>query len=460
MHLYYYAVMGALQALRRNVLRSALTCLGIVIAVAAVIAIVEIGNGATTTMQRSIASMGAAIMWIFPGTVYANGAWLPPGSGVTLTAQDCAAIQRECDAVRSSAPIVGSNGELIHNNKNWQPASIIGSTAAYFDIHDWSDFADGGAFTDEDVTMANRVCLIGQTVARQLFDDGESPVGKEVRLGSVVFTVVGVLSAKGANMFGSDQDDIFVAPWTTIKFRVNGAGGSSGAAGSVPLVALSSTGSTNGVFYPSAGTALYPAPTPTTAVDRPKLVRFPNVDALLVSAKSEADIPDATDQIIQLLRQRHHLRPDAPEDFTVRNLSEIADIISSTGRLMSQLLLCVALISLVVGGVGIMNIMLVSVTERTREIGLRMAVGAKARDILRQFLVEAVMLCLLGGLIGLIVGHLGSMAVASFLHWPIQASVGASVAALSVSAAVGIIFGYYPAWKASRMVPIEAIRFE
>ncbi len=447
----------ALRALRRNVLRSALTCLGIIIAVAAVIAIVEIGNGSNLQIQQTISNMGAAILLVFPHAASNNGISQGAGTGVTLSPADSDAIALECPAVRGSAPIVRSRGQVVRGNLNWYPFSIIGSTPDYFSIHNWDDFAAGTSFTDADVRNASQVCLIGQTIAENLFGD-ESPIGQTLRLSGVTLTVVGVLSPKGANMFGNDQDDILVIPWTTVKYRINGAGGTSGNKGNVATLGTANAPSS---AFPAGGGTLYPAPSATAAMDSPIMVRFTNVDSLLIGARSITDIPEAMAEVTALLRERHHIVGGTDsEDFVLADLTEIGNAITSTGRLMIQLLVCVATISLLVGGVGIMNIMMVSVTERTREIGLRMAVGAKARDILRQFLVEAVVLCLIGGLMGLVVGRLGSIIVNVFMHWPTQFSPLAAVSALGVSAAVGIVFGYYPAWKASRLDPIEALRYE
>jgi ABC-type antimicrobial peptide transport system permease subunit len=318
--------------------------------------------------------------------------------------------------------------------------------------------AEGETFTDKDIRSANKVCLIGQTLVRELFQN-QSPIGKEIRVLNVSFKVIGVLSSKGANMMGMDQDDIVLAPWTTIKFRV-GSTSAAQAAQSASSSGTTSSTNTPSQLYANAKVELYPVPSDTQAMDNPQPVRFTNVDQILAAATSTAEIPQAIKQITDLLRQRHHIRNPKDDDFNIRNMTEMTNALSSTTTLMTKLLLAVALISLIVGGVGIMNIMLVSVTERTREIGLRMAVGARAKDILRQFLIEAVVLCLAGGIMGIILGCGGSFLVTYFLRWPTETSVAAIVASVIVSASVGIIFGYYPAWKASRLDPIEALRYE
>jgi ABC-type antimicrobial peptide transport system permease subunit len=454
----YRIIQTALRALRRNPMRAALTTLGIIIGVGAVIAMMEIGNGSSAAIQKSIASMGADNLLVQPGTAASGGVSFGVGSVMTLTPEDAQAILRECPAVRAVAPVVRARTQVVYGSRNWVPFSIYGTTPAFLVVRDWTNLAQGEIFTDRDVRNANRVCLLGHTLVRELFQ-GDSPIGKDIRINNVSFKVVGVLSRKGANMMGMDQDDIVVAPWTAIKYRVAGA----------PLANVnqsstssSSSSSVNSLsqLYPGGQPELYPAPSATQAADTPMPVRFTNVDQILVTARNSEAIPQAISQITALLRARHRIHNGEPDDFHIRDMTEMTKVMSSTASLMTNLLLCVALISLVVGGVGIMNIMLVSVTERTHEIGLRMAVGARARDILRQFLVEAVVLCLAGGAMGILVGHGGSYLVKMLLHWPIATSPSAIIAAVLVSASVGIVFGYYPAWKASRMDPIEALRYE
>jgi ABC-type antimicrobial peptide transport system permease subunit len=453
----YRTIRTALKALRRNPMRAMLTTLGIIIGVGAVIAMMEIGAGSSSAIQKSISGMGANVLLILPGTAASGGISFGMGSVTTLTPDDCEAILRECPSVRNAAPAVRARTQVVYGNRNWVPSSMYGTTSAFLDVRDWT-LAEGGPFTDRDVLNANKVCVLGQTLVRELFQ-GDSPIGKEIRVKNVSFRVVGVLNSKGANMMGSDQDDILLAPWTTIKYRVTGS--------TLTNTNQSASSSSSGTsvntlnnLYPGGQPSLYPEQSEVQAADNPMPVRFANIDQILAGARSAEEIPAAIQQIKDLLHERHHLRPGEPDDFTIRDMTEMTKTLTSTTNLMTNLLLCVAMISLVVGGVGIMNIMLVSVTERTREIGLRMAVGARARDILRQFLVEAVVLCLVGGGLGILLGHGGSHVVRMVLHWPVETSPVAIAAAVLVSATVGIAFGFYPAWKASRLDPIEALRYE
>ena len=456
----YKTVRTALRTLRRNPLRAALTTLGIIIGVAAVIVMMEIGKGSSTAIKRTIATMGANNLLIHPGTAASGGVSFGAGSVMTLTPQDCDAILRECPSVHNAAPEVQARTQVIYGNRNWVPMSIIGTTPAYLEVRDWTNLAGGEMFTDRDVRNGSKVCVLGQTLVRELFS-GESPLGKEVRVQNVSFKVIGVLKGKGANMMGRDQDDILLAPWTTIKSRVTGSpltdvNQSSASSGSNTLSEVN----TLNKLYPNARLNLYPLPSPTQTANTPLPVRFTNIDHILVSARSADEIPLAIQQTTELLRERHRIQPQEPDDFNIRDMTEMSKTLSSTTLLMTNLLLSVALISLIVGGVGIMNIMLVSVTERTREIGLRMAVGAQARDILRQFLVEALVLCITGGIIGILVGCGGSYLVTLLLQWPTETSLAAIGASVIVSGSVGIVFGFYPAWKASRLDPIEALHYE
>ena len=400
-----------------------------------------------------------------PGTAASGGVTFGAGSKMTLTPQDADAIEQECPAVGNVAPVVRARTQVVYGNRNWVPLYIYGTTPAFLPVRNWTDMAAGDPFSERDIRSYNQVCLIGQTLVRELFG-GQSPVGKEIRVQNVGFKVIGVLQNKGANMMGMDQDDILLAPWTTIKYRVVGASLTNQNQSSATSQSTASSDQTSSQvntlnqIYPNTQQSLYPTPSAIQQADTPQPVRFVNVDQILVAARASDQIPAAIQQMTELLRERHHIRPGEPDDFIVRDMTEITNTVSSTTALMTKLLLGVAMISLVVGGVGIMNIMLVSVTERTREIGLRMAVGAEPGDIMRQFLTEAVVLCLIGGVAGILLGRGSSYLVTLLLHWPTAVSVEAIVAAVVVSATVGILFGYYPAWKASRLDPIDALRYE
>jgi len=463
---FYSTVRTAFRALRRNVMRSALTTLGIIIGVSAVIAMTEIGQGSSTAVQKTIASMGANNLLVMPGTAATGGVTFGGGSIVTLTPQDADAIDRECPAVNSVATVVRARTQATFGNKNWVPLYINGTTPSFLDVREWTDLEEGELFTDADVRNQTRVCLVGQTIKHELFND-QSPLGREVRMQNVGFRVIGVLSRRGANMMGMDQDDIILAPWTSIKARVSSTvltnvNQSTATTASSTMVSVTAATTVNSLnqSYPGSQDSVYPTIDPLRPVDYPQQTRFPNIDQILARANTTEEIPLAIRQITDLLHERHHIKAGLPDDFAVRDMTEMAKALGSAAETMSRSLLFVALVSLIVGGVGIMNIMLVSVTERTREIGLRMAVGARPQDILRQFLVEAVVLCLMGGFMGILIGRGASELLHYTLNWPIEVSLLAIVAAISVSASVGIIFGYYPAWKASRLDPIEALRYE
>ena len=453
----YATARTAFRALRRNPMRAMLTTLGIVIGVGAVIAMMEIGAGSSTALKKTIASMGANVLVIRPGTASSGGVSFGAGSTTTLTPEDSQAILRECPSIGNATPMVRARTQVVYGNRNWVPNAIYGATPAYLDVQDWSVLAEGEPFSDRDVLNGNRVCLLGQTLVRELFE-GESPVGKEIRIKNIAFRVIGVLTPKGANMMGFDQDDVILAPWTTIKYRVTGASLST----SNQSTSSTSSDSVNTLsnLYPATQGGLYPERSSVQQANNPMPIRFANIDQIMAAATNSGEIANAIEQVSSVLRERHRLRPGEPDDFNIRDMAELTRTLSTTTKLMTNLLLAVAMISLVVGGVGIMNIMLVSVTERTREIGLRMAVGARGKDILRQFLVEAVVLCLSGGAMGIVLGHGGSLLVKLLLKWPVETSPAAIATAVLVSAGVGIIFGFYPAWKASRLDPIEALRYE
>ncbi len=447
------------RSLRRNALRSALTTLGIIIGVGSLLSIAEIGKGAWTAIRALLTKTGVDCIVIQAGAASRNGVSLGSGSIKTLTPEDAEIILHECPSVDSLAPLVFTRRQVVHGNKNWGPQAFVGTTPDYLRVREWTDLDDGECFTERDVRDVSMVCLIGQTVARELFGE-ESPIGQEVHVSDVPLRVIGVLSRKGADIVGEDQDDLVVAPWTTVKFRISSSTGPSSALRAAEKLDPTDGHSTLARRYPRGQVDLFPSLSPIQAMDTPRLERLSNVDSILVRAVSTDEIPAAMDQIKSVLRECHKIRPGEPDDFSVRDFTEVVHAVKGTVGLVAGLLVCVALISLVVGGIGIMNIMLVSVTERYREIGLRMAVGARSRDILRQFLVEAVVLCFLGGAVGIAAGRSASVLVRLLAHWPTAPSITAVVASVSVSVTVGMIFGYYPAWKASRLDPIEALRFE
>jgi ABC-type lipoprotein export system ATPase subunit/ABC-type antimicrobial peptide transport system permease subunit len=452
-------VRTAVGSLRRNLMRSALTTLGIIIGVAAVIAIFEISSGSREALVKTMSSMGANMLIVQSGAAASGGVSWGTGSEKTLTPDDAIQIGEQCTAVIAVAPIVQANGQVVYGNRNWIPANMSGTTPDYLIVRDWQELAEGEMFTQRDVLASNKVCVIGLTLAKELFQ-GESPIGKDVRVSNVSLRVVGVLGRKGGSMMGMDQDDVLIAPWTTMKYRVTGAGGAAAAA-------AAATASTPGYDKVNSLNQLYPGSTKLYAeqsmsqkANMPMPIRFTNVDTILVKAASAERAGEAIAEINSLLHERHRIREGQDDDFTIRDMAEIINAMSSMTKMMGGLLMIVAMISLAVGGVGIMNIMLVSVTERTREIGLRMAVGARAKHILRQFLIESVVLCLFGGALGILLGRGATFLVWFFLRWPVSASVPAILAAFAVSAGVGIAFGFYPAWKASRLDPIDALRYE
>ena len=387
-------------------MRSVLTALGIIIGVGAVIAMVGIGNGAKAQVEAQIASLGQNVILIFSGSTTSSGIRTGWGGAGTLKVEDAEAIRREVPGVVGVSEEVVSTTQVAAGNQNWF-TRIYGESADYFDIRQWP-LADGAPFTPQDVRSANKVCVIGRTTATQVYGN-EDPVGQILRIKEVPFTVTGVLTPKGLSTQGMDQDDIVIMPYTSAMKRVIG------------------------------GTNLR------------------NINVQIGDARQ---IEAAQQQIISLLRQRHNIRPGRDDDFTVRNQQEIAEAATATSRIMTLLLGAIAGVSLVVGGIGIMNIMLVSVTERTREIGVRMAVGAHGSDILTQFLIEAVTLSSVGGVIGIICGVGASKILSAYAHWPTLISLSSIAIAFLFSGAVGIFFGFYPARKAAALDPIEALRYE
>ncbi|MEX2285492.1 MAG: ABC transporter permease [Planctomycetaceae bacterium] len=432
------AIRFAFQALRRNVMRSMLTMLGVIIGVAAVIAMMEISRGASVAIETSVARLGANTLSIYPGAPQRGAARVGKMPEI-VTPEDAEAIQRESAEVVCTAPIVEAWGQVVYGNRSWIPIEITGTTSAFLEVRNWNDLDMGRPFNTREVLSGSKVCLIGKTLVRELFQS-RYPIGEEVRVNNVPFTVIGVLSEKGASLLGVDQDDILLAPWTTVKYRITGGNTDTWAAKdpSRSLPGLSMAERFPGI---------------------PHGVRNQSVDKILVKAASPDAVPRVTDEITRLLRDRHRLTANEV-DFRIYDVAEVSDALKRTIYMLSRLGMSIATISLIVGGVGIMNIMLVSVTERTREIGLRMAVGANAKDILRQFLVESVVLCLVGGLIGILAGRAGSWFAGNVAGWPTEASPTAAALAVAVSVTVGITFGYYPAWKASRLNPIDALRYE
>ena len=451
-------ILSALVSLRRNVLRSLLTMLGIVIGVAVVITMMEIGAGASESIKKSISNMGTNVMMIWPSAVKTAGISSGSGGTVTLTEEDCQAIADECLSVEAVTPSLSRRGiQAIAGNRNWTPFTIYSGNEDYFTVQSWGTPESGRYFTKREVDVAACVCVIGQTVKEELFPN-EEPVGKDLRLNSVLFHVIGVLPRKGANMMGMDQDDTVIVPWKTMRNRLSRSGGSATSSGGGS--SSSTTSSDTSDVYPKSSTSIYPARDSVQAQNYPLPVRFNNIDQITVSAKTSDQVADAMEEITQVLRRRHNIPDGAPEDFIIRDMSEMLKTMSATSGLMTTLLLIVALLSLVVGGVGIMNIMLVSVTERTREIGLRMSVGARGSRILAQFLTESILLCIMGGLVGIGCGRCASLVIAHVLKWPVQVSLSAILISAGVSAAIGVVFGFYPAWRASRLNPIDALRHE
>jgi ABC-type antimicrobial peptide transport system permease subunit len=443
----------ALKALRRNPSRALLTTLGIVIGIAAVITMMEIGKGSSTSIQKSIEKMGANSVLVLPSWVRTGDVSQGAGTAASLTPADAEAIGRECPSVANFSPIVRANGmQVIFGNNNWVPAQMYGVSPDYMTIRNW-ELEEGRFFSEREVERNARVCLVGSTLVRELFG-GKSPIDCEMRIRNATFKVIGVLKSKGANMMGWDEDDVVLAPWTAIRMRVTGR--KSGSATSTTRTAAA----TPGELFSGSGVAFYPEQDSSLTKDKLLVPRFTYIDQIIFSAVTPDKVGVAVREVTRLLRERHGLKPYQEDDFRIRNSADFMKMLNNTSTMMTNLLLVVALISLIVGGVGIMNIMLVSVTERTREIGLRMAVGARSRDILKQFLIESIVLCLVGGFSGIILGHGAALLVESQLNWPIESSPGAVIAAVVVSAAVGVIFGFYPAWKASKLDPIEALRYE
>jgi putative ABC transport system permease protein len=399
----------ALKALQRNKLRAFLTMLGIIIGVGAVIAMVAIGQGSKKSIQDQLSGMGSNMITIRPNNTQTvgGGARQDATNVQSLTLDDIKAIQNQAQYVSSVSPAVQSRGQAINGSMNW-PTTIQGVSPDYLTIRNWP-LKEGTAFTDADVNGSTKVCILGQTVADNLFDAGDDPIGKTIRFNKIPIKVIGVLATKGENAFGQDQDDIIVAPYTTVQKRI---------------------------------------------------LAITYIQTIYASAANEQSSEPATAELSQILRTSHKLTSNQQDDFTVRTQAELISTFSSTSQLLTVLLAAIAGISLLVGGIGIMNIMYVSVTERTKEIGLRMSIGARGIDILMQFLIEAIVISITGGIIGVALGMLASKLISIFLSWPTLVSNSSIILSFMVCAITGIFFGYYPAQKASRLDPIEALRYE
>jgi putative ABC transport system permease protein len=397
------------RALKVNKMRSALTMLGIIIGVGAVIAMLAIGTGASNRIAEQISSMGSNLLIVLPGATTAGGVRMGSGTQPTLTMGDADAILKECPAIANVAPVLSGVAQVIYGHQNWS-TGVVGTTPDMLVVRDWP-IASGRPFTEQDVKSATKVCLLGQTVVDNLFGD-TNPVGKVIRIKNVPFTVMGVLAPKGQSPRGDDQDDTIYIPLTTAQKKLFGT-------------------------------------------SFPGMVRI-----IMVKAKSTEDLGPAENQINELLKQRHHIGPKQENDFTVRNLTEIMQAAEQSTKVMTLLLGAIASVSLLVGGIGIMNIMLVSVTERTREIGIRMAIGAKTWDIRLQFIIEALTLSLIGGVAGIIAGISGSEIISMLAGWTTIVSPFSILLAFGFSGLVGIFFGFYPAYKASLLNPIDALRYE
>jgi len=396
----------AFRAFGRNKLRAGLAMLGIAIGIGAVVAMVALGEGASNRIRDRIASYGANVIWIEAGSVNRAGVRTGSFGTKTLVEADLEAIRTQISLVTFISPQVDTNVQLIFRNQNWR-SRVCGASPEYLDVKQW-DVVKGGTFTEDDVRSFANFCVLGQTVWHKLFED-EDPIGQTIRVKNLPCRVVGVLARKGASATGQDQDDLFLMPYTTVQKKIKGQTW---------------------------------------------------LDDILCSAASAQVLDEAERQITELLRQRHHILPGAPEDFNLRHALEIAEAVAASVKNMNLLLASIAVISLLVGGIGIMNIMLVSVTERTHEIGIRMSVGARPFDVRQQFLWESIIVCLVGGLVGILIGVIASRVITNTLEWPVRVSPSAILLAFGFSATVGLFFGFYPAFKASRLDPIDALRHE
>ena len=398
---------AAFRSLAKNKMRTFLTMLGIIIGVASVIAMLAIGQGSKKSIQAQISSLGTNVLMIWPQAGSSGGVRMEAGSMQKLTVDDVTAIAERCPAVAYITPQARTSGQLVAGNLNWR-TSVYGVYPNYFDIRNLN-LMSGSLFTMADDRSAAKVCVVGQTVVTNLFGEDADPVGSYIRINKIPFKIVGIAEKKGQNAFGQDQDDVVIAPFTTVQKR---------------------------------------------------MMAITHVQSMLASAKSEEQINVAADEITDLLKSKHNLGPSEDPDFTIRTQTDIATAATTTSGILTVLLATIASISLLVGGIGIMNIMLVSVTERTREIGIRMSVGARGRDVLLQFLIEALLISLIGGVIGVTLGVGVSKLIVNILNWPVTVTVQSIAMSFLFSSAIGIFFGWYPARKAARLNPIEALRYE